>query len=218
MICPSCKGENPAHAGRCGHCGAILESPPVGKAVDSHRPGTPLDGGDKPKPLSESRPLSRLDRPDDRTIDGVAPSAGTWSKDGPGVSILSKTPSGSIPMDDRTMDSAEARQGRFQLELRPPPGQFGQWAERPGGTRAGMDFGRGSESTTVGRGRDGQSTKRLTGSWRGGAQDAAELVGDPISNAGKNFARQRDFHKHLRIRPRRKSMIKFRTWPSKGKD
>src|SRR5712664_4095242 len=107
MICPSCKGENPADAVRCGHCGAVLEFPPVGKTVDSRDPGAPLDGGDKPKPSSESRPSYRVDRQDDRTIDSAAHSGGSRSQDGPGVSILSKTPSGSFPMDDRTMDSAE---------------------------------------------------------------------------------------------------------------
>src|SRR5258708_16915637 len=107
MICPSCKGENPAHAVRCGHCGGVLEFPRVGKTADSHSPGAPLDGGDKPKPSSESRPSSRMDRQDDRTMDSAAPSGGSRSQDRPGVSILSKTPSGSIPMDDRTMDSAE---------------------------------------------------------------------------------------------------------------
>ena len=89
MICPSCKGENTAQAVRCGQCGAVLEFPRVGKSS------------------SESRPSSRMDRPDDRAIDGAAPSGGSRSQDGAGVSILSKTPSGSIPMDDRTMDSAE---------------------------------------------------------------------------------------------------------------
>src|SRR6266850_2722713 len=92
MICPSCKGENPAQAVRCGHCGTVLELPQV---------------GDKPKPSSESRPSPRMDRQDDRTIDSAAPSGGSRSQDRPGVSILSKTPSGSVPMDDRTMDSVE---------------------------------------------------------------------------------------------------------------
>src|SRR5260370_36026619 len=104
MICPSCKGENPAHAVRCGHCGAVLELPP-------HL-------GDKPKPSSESRPSSRMDRPDDRTIDSAAPSGGSRSQDGSGGSILSKTPSGSIPMDDRTMNNAEPS---ARGESGPPP-------------------------------------------------------------------------------------------------
>src|SRR6266403_1807800 len=106
MICPSCKGENPAHAVRCGHCGAGLDAPKVSNAVESSTAGAPLDSKDKPKLPSGSRPSSHADLQDDRTIDSATPSGVSRSKDGPGVSILSKTPSGSIPMDDRTMDSA----------------------------------------------------------------------------------------------------------------
>src|SRR6266849_2297828 len=145
MICPSCKGENPAHAVRCGHCGAVLEFPHVGKALDSHDPGAPLDGGDKPKPSSESRPSSRLDRQDDRPIDSVAPSAGSRSKDEPGVSILSKTPSGSIPMDDRTMDSAEpSTLGEVPSAGGTRPSsrsRVGSGLNVSGGLEPGMDFG-----------------------------------------------------------------------------
>src|SRR5712664_2538325 len=148
MICPSCKGENPAHAVRCGHCGAVLEFPPVGKTVDSRDPGAPLDGGDKPKPSSESRPSSRVDRQDDRTIDSAAHSGGSRSQDGPGVSILSKTPSGSFPMDDRTMDSAEPSALGEAGEVPPASGTRTSSRSRgssglnvSGGLEPGMDFG-----------------------------------------------------------------------------
>src|SRR5882724_4083932 len=98
MICPSCKGENPAHAVRCGDCGAVLEFPKAGKTLASDEPGA-LDK-DKPKPTSGGRPPSRMDRQDDRTIDSVVPAKGSRTPEGPGVSILSKTPSGAIPLDD----------------------------------------------------------------------------------------------------------------------
>src|SRR4029077_3588061 len=98
---------NPALAVRCGYCGAVLDPSKAGKAMDSHVPEAPKDGGDKPNQSSGSRPSSRLDRQVDRTIDSAAPSAGPRAQDGPGVSILSKTPSGSVPADDRTMDSSD---------------------------------------------------------------------------------------------------------------
>src|SRR6267378_1150429 len=148
MICPSCKGENPAPAVRCGHCGAVLEFPHAGKSVDSRDPGAPLDEGDKPKPSSESRPSSRMDRQDDRTIDSAAPSGGSRSQDGPGVSILSKTPSGSIPMDDRTMDSAEPSALGEAGKVSPAAGtrpssrsRAGSGLNVSGGLEPGMDFG-----------------------------------------------------------------------------
>src|SRR6267378_8323445 len=146
MICPSCKGENPAPAVRCGHCGAVLEFPHAGKSVDSRDPGAPLDGGDKPKPSSESRPSSRMDRPVDRTIDSAAPSGGSRSQDEPGVSILSKTPSGSIPMDDRTMDSAEpsalGEAGSPAASTKPSSRSRGSSGLNvSGGLEPGMDFG-----------------------------------------------------------------------------
>src|SRR6266850_1029601 len=127
MICPSCKGENPAHAARCGHCGAVLELPPV---------------GDKPKPSSESRPSSRMDRQDD----SAAPSGSSRSQDGPGVSILSKTPSGSIPMDDRTMDSVEpsalGETGPPAAGTRPSArSRAGGGLNVSGSLEPGMDFG-----------------------------------------------------------------------------
>src|SRR5580704_10148279 len=104
MICPSCKENNPALAVRCGYCGAVLDPSKAGKAMESHVPEAPKDGGDKPNQSSGSRPSSRMDRQIDRTIDSVA---GPRAQDGPGVSILSKTPSGSVPADDRTMDSSD---------------------------------------------------------------------------------------------------------------
>jgi len=72
MICPSCKGENPARAVRCGHCELSWNFLMWAKLLIATTLGA-LDGGDKLKPSSESRPSSRLDRHDDRTIDSAAP-------------------------------------------------------------------------------------------------------------------------------------------------
>src|SRR6476660_4844234 len=119
MICPSCKGENPALAALCGHCGASLDLSTASNAVDSGASGATSESGDRLKPPSGSRPNSRPDHQDDRTIDSAAPSRGSRSEDGPGVSILSKTPSGSIPMDDLTMDSSEPRAGAGRDDASP---------------------------------------------------------------------------------------------------
>jgi tetratricopeptide (TPR) repeat protein/TolB-like protein len=117
--------------------------------MDSHVPETRKDGGDKLNQSSGSRPSSRLDRPVDRTIDRVAPSAGSRAQDGSGVSILSKTPSGSIPVDDRTMDSSDpdALMERGDVPSgaagtkSPTRSRGGSAFNVPGGLEPGMDFG-----------------------------------------------------------------------------
>ena len=143
MICPSCQENNPAIAVRCGHCGAVLDPSKAGKAIDSHVPETPKDAGDKLNQSSGSRPSSRLDPQDGRTIDSVAPSAGSRPQDGPGVSILSKTPSGSIPVDDLTMDSSDpdALMERAAGTNPPTRSRGGSALNVPKGLEPGMDFG-----------------------------------------------------------------------------
>jgi serine/threonine protein kinase/tetratricopeptide (TPR) repeat protein len=82
-------------------------------------------------------------------MDSGAPSASSRSQDAPGVSILSKTPSGSVPLDDRTMDSTGpgARAGRADTSPaaaggRPPSGsRAGSASNLSGGLEPGMDFG-----------------------------------------------------------------------------
>src|SRR5580704_8180257 len=149
MICPSCKEDNPALAVRCGHCGAVLDPSKAGKAIDSHVPEASKEGGDKLIQSSGSRPSSRLDRQGDRTIDSGAPSPGSRAQDGPGVSILSKTPSGSVPIDDRTMDSSDRDLLKKRSDVPPtaagtksPTRSRGSSAlNAPGGLEPAMDFG-----------------------------------------------------------------------------
>jgi serine/threonine protein kinase/tetratricopeptide (TPR) repeat protein len=118
MICPSCKGENAPRALQCAHCGAALP-----KADD--RLG--------PHPDQE-----------DRTIDGPAPSARPRPQEGPNVSILSKTPSGTLPAGEQAADSPDliARLGGALDGSRPT--SFSRGASRaslPGSLEPGMDFG-----------------------------------------------------------------------------
>jgi len=82
-------------------------------------------------------------------MDGAAPPAGSRSLDGPGVSILSKTPSGSVPVDDRTMDSSQPSAFAGTEEGRSPaaesrPRTTGGASRRlsiSGGLEPGTDFG-----------------------------------------------------------------------------
>jgi serine/threonine protein kinase/tetratricopeptide (TPR) repeat protein len=149
MICPSCKGENPALAVRCEHCGVELAPSRSSKAPDGLGSGPFSNGGDSQKPSSSSRPTPRMDHPDDRTIDSGARSVGSRRKDEHDVSILSKTPSGAIPLDDRTMDRtpASARLGipgstPAAAGSRPPSGsRAGSGSNLSGGLEPGMDFG-----------------------------------------------------------------------------
>lgn len=118
MICPSCKGENAPRALQCAHCGAALP-----KADD--RLG--------PHPDQE-----------DRTIDGPAPSARPRPQEGPNVSILSKTPSGTLPAGEQAADSPDliAHLGGALDGSRPT--SFSRGASRaslPGSLEPGMDFG-----------------------------------------------------------------------------
>jgi eukaryotic-like serine/threonine-protein kinase len=148
MNCPSCKGENPALAVRCHLCGVALERPKVHKESESHEGAPFLNGRQQPKPLSDSQPSPRLDLAD-RGMDGAAPPAGSPSLDRPGVSILSKTPSGSIPVDDRTMDSSQPSAFAGNEEGRSPaaesrPRTTGGASRRltiSGGLEPGTDFG-----------------------------------------------------------------------------
>ena len=149
MICPSCKGENPALAVRCHLCGEALERPKVERDSESHEGGAFLNGRQQPKPSSGSQLSPRSDREADRTIDSTGPSAVSRSQDESGVSILSKTPSGSVPLDDRTMDSSDPRALVGGEEGRSPaadsrPRTTGGASRRlniSGGLEPGMDFG-----------------------------------------------------------------------------
>ena len=106
MICPTCKAENPAHSVCCSKCGTALGPSKDDEATDGQIPG-PVSDLDKSKPSSVMRPSSRMDRQADRRTDGMAPAVGSPSRDGSGVSISSKTPSGSVPLDDRTMEDSD---------------------------------------------------------------------------------------------------------------
>lgn len=149
MICPSCKGENPALAVRCQLCGVALERPKVERDSESHEGGAFSNERHQQKPSSGSQPSPRLDREADRTMDSAASSAGSRSQDEPGVSILSKTPSGSVPVDDRTMDSADPRAlgggeegGSLAADSRPrTTGGASGKLNISGGLEPGMDFG-----------------------------------------------------------------------------
>src|SRR5579859_3037786 len=149
MICPSCKGENPAIAVRCHLCGASLKRPEEERDNVSPEAVASLNRGHQPKPLSGSPPSPHLDHEADRTIDNASPSASSRSQDGPGVSILSKTPSGSVPMDDRTMDSSDPSALMGSVEARSPEAESrprtGSGANRSlnisGDLEPGMDFG-----------------------------------------------------------------------------
>ena len=86
---------------------------------------------------------------DDRTVEGPAPSAGSRQEEGPQVSTLNKTPSGSLPVGDQTPDSSDlvtlaGGEGIPPVSAgsRPPPvGQKGSRASLPGSFEPGMDFG-----------------------------------------------------------------------------
>lgn len=149
MICPSCKGETPGLSARCHHCGVALEHPELDRDNKSHETGAPPDGGRQPKPPLGSKASSGMDRQAGRATGGLAPAEGTRSQDGPGVSILSKTPSGSVPMDDRTMDSSRPSALTGNGEAQSPAADFSArttgGANRSlsiqGGLEPGMDFG-----------------------------------------------------------------------------
>jgi eukaryotic-like serine/threonine-protein kinase len=118
MICPSCKGENAPRALQCAHCGAALPK-----------------GDDRFGPHQDQ---------EDRTIDGPAPSARPRPQEGPNVSILSKTPSGTLPAGEQAADSSDliARPGGALGGSRPT--SFSRGASRgslPGSLESGMDFG-----------------------------------------------------------------------------
>lgn len=94
MICPTCKGENAPLASRCAHCQALLPSSSP-KAVPDSEPAS--SGGKTPKqPSPEIRPKPRID-PGDLTIENAPSTSRAREPESPGISILSKTPSGAIP-------------------------------------------------------------------------------------------------------------------------
>jgi eukaryotic-like serine/threonine-protein kinase len=118
MICPSCKGENAPRALQCAHCGAAL-------------------------PKADDRLGPHLAQ-EDRTIDGPAPSARARPQESPNVSILSKTPSGTLPAGEQAADSADliARPGGALGGSRPTSLSRGaSRASLPGSLESGMDFG-----------------------------------------------------------------------------
>src|SRR6202023_289683 len=130
----------------CTHCGSVLAPAGVGSGIDSHDPGTLLEGGDQPKPPSGSRSSPRAEDP---KIDSAAPSAGSRAQNGPKVSTMSETPSDFIPEDDRTMDShgpGPLRGGADSSPASagtPPPARTrpGSRMSQSSGLEPGMDFG-----------------------------------------------------------------------------
>ena len=146
MICPSCKGENPALAIRCRHCEAVLQASGTVKSEDS---GKRSSGESDSNPLANIPPSTRWDPDADRRIDSPVLSAGSQAKEGPNVSIISKTPSGATPHDDRTIDSTDPGRLHAGEEATPKtagtssPSRRGSGSGRElsSGLEAGMDFG-----------------------------------------------------------------------------
>ena len=71
MICPSCKGENPAIAVRCHLCGASLERPEEERDNVSHEAGAPLIENNSRSHYQAASRSPRLDhrsRPNYRTV------------------------------------------------------------------------------------------------------------------------------------------------------
>src|SRR5271167_786813 len=149
MICPSCKGENPALAVSCRHCGTVLQASNASGTIKSDDSGKQSGGEANSNPLSNSPSSARRVHGDGRTMDSPALSAGSQAVEGPNVSIISKTPSGSAPPDDRTIDSSDP--GRLLTgEEIPPVGagssspsrrRTGSRPELSSGFGPGMDFG-----------------------------------------------------------------------------
>jgi serine/threonine protein kinase/tetratricopeptide (TPR) repeat protein len=149
MSCPSCKGENPALAVRCRHCGAVLQVPKASGTTESREPGTPSNEKPKTKPLPGSPAPFRRDPGDDRTIDSSAPSAGSQKKKEQKASIISKTPSGYTPEDERAAESSDPGT-LFDANEAPPAGPVASSRARSktgnrsgflGGLEPGMEFG-----------------------------------------------------------------------------
>jgi serine/threonine protein kinase/tetratricopeptide (TPR) repeat protein/TolB-like protein len=146
MICPSCKGENPALAVRCRHCEAMLQASGTVKSEDT---GKRSSGESDSNPLANIPPSTRWDPDADRRIDSPVLSAGYQAKEGPNVSIISKTPSGSTPPDDRTIDSSDPGRLRTGEEATPKTAGTSSPSRRSSGTGrelssslgAGRDFG-----------------------------------------------------------------------------
>lgn len=107
MICPFCKGENLPVAVRCTHCQAVLRAP-----VENRAPVTPdageVSGSSNPpnQPVPASPPVLRTDQ-GDLTIEDSSKVGRAREGEGPGVSILSKTPSGAIPAPQPPLDNLE---------------------------------------------------------------------------------------------------------------
>jgi serine/threonine protein kinase/tetratricopeptide (TPR) repeat protein/TolB-like protein len=140
MICPSCQGDNPALAVRCHLCGAALERPELNRDSASYEAGAPSDQRHQSKSSLGSQPPIRFDRQADQTMDSAAPIAGSLGQEGPGVSILSKTPSGAAPLNDRTMDSSSPSAPAGGSKPR-TTGGASRGLNISGGLEPGMDFG-----------------------------------------------------------------------------
>ncbi len=149
MCCPSCKAENPALAVRCRHCGAVLQVPKAGGTAESRDPGTPSSGKPKAEPPPGSPPAFRRVPGDDRTIDSPAPSANSQKKEEQRVYVISKTPSGHTPEDDRAAESSDPGT-LFDANETPPAGVVSGSRARSktsgrsgfsGGFEPGMEFG-----------------------------------------------------------------------------
>src|SRR5271163_2784838 len=115
MNCPSCKRENPPHALRCAYCAEAL---------------TPAEAAKTARIPNSQVPPARSEY--DRTIEGRAPSARSRPHENPGVSTLSKTPSGSVPTPG---------QGAEDSDMVTLPGAAGTPRSTGGGARASVPGG-----------------------------------------------------------------------------
>jgi serine/threonine protein kinase/tetratricopeptide (TPR) repeat protein/TolB-like protein len=147
MICPSCKGENPPLALRCALCQVALPVPSADSAVQA--PDALAAGGDSSKkPSSESRPTPRSAQ-GDLTIENAPGPGHARKEEGPGVSILSKTPSGAIPPRQSPLDNLDpntlmGNEGVSPVSTGSRPTFSTPSSDRSGSSGApepGMDFG-----------------------------------------------------------------------------
>src|SRR3974390_972138 len=147
MICPSCKGENASLAVCCKHCNAVLPSPAANSAPGPEAAST---GSKTPRqPAPDIRPNKRID-PGDLTIENVPSTGRAREPEGPGVSILSKTPSGAISPPPSPFDNLDTNtiMGNEDVPSRAPgartPATFSRVGNRSmfgSNPEPGEDFG-----------------------------------------------------------------------------
>ena len=146
MICPSCKGENAPLASHCVHCKVVLPAAPSNAAQSQEAAST---GNRTPKSsASDPRSAPHADQ-GDLTIE-KAPNLGRAREpEAPGVSILSKTPSGAIPshpspfdsLDPNTLMGNEGVPSGTPASQPPTFSRPGNRSSSAGGPQPGEDFG-----------------------------------------------------------------------------